>query len=204
LFARLDLGQLVLLLVCVFSFCIRLWLLDKRWIDPDEGPQSSVVKTEPLVTLLACVGFYGVTRFSVRGQCSWLVVAGMFAALGFYARQSAITIPVAMSAFILLFHGRRVREVVEHLGALLAGYGVVVLCVLSYYSRFLSLRQLWALSPIGWVVEEVVSAFGRSSGFVLLDPVIAKAYAASYWGFLYQAFFQRLFDSRIGMFVTGV
>ena len=28
----------MLLVVCVVSLSIRLWLLDKRWINPDEGP----------------------------------------------------------------------------------------------------------------------------------------------------------------------
>jgi 4-amino-4-deoxy-L-arabinose transferase-like glycosyltransferase len=279
LFSRIDHGYLVLLVVGVMSLSIRLWLLDKRWIDPDEGPhvmdavlvldgkiphvdfrsrellyvyslagflklfgtsyvsgrllamtcsllvgivvfllatelfdrrvgllssvmywmlplevtQSSVVKTEPLVSLLTCMAFYGVARFSLHGQRSWLVVAGMFAALGFYARPSAVIIPVALSAFLVLFHGGRVREVAERLGLFLAGYGAVVLCVLSYYSRFVSPRELWGLSPIGWAVGEVVSAFGRSSGLGLIDSSTGKAYAASYWRFLHQAFYFNCF-----------
>src|SRR5207249_6749931 len=206
--------DLVLLVVCVMSLSIRLWLLDKRWINPDEGPhlmdavlvldgkipqvdfnsreliyvysiagflklfgtsyisgrllpmtcsllvgmvvfllatelfdrkvgllssvtywmlplevtQSVVVKTEPLVSLLTCLAFYGVARFSLHGQGSWLIVAGMFSALAFYPRPSALIIPVAVSAFIVLFHGRRVREVADRLGLFLAGYGAVVLC----------------------------------------------------------------------------
>jgi hypothetical protein len=32
-FSRVDRGYLVLLLVCVLSLSIRLWLLDKRWIN---------------------------------------------------------------------------------------------------------------------------------------------------------------------------
>src|SRR5882672_12323441 len=38
LFSRVDHGYLVLLVVCVMSLSVRLWLLDKRWINPDEGP----------------------------------------------------------------------------------------------------------------------------------------------------------------------
>src|SRR5262245_48821679 len=36
--SKIDVGYLVLLAVCVVSLSIRLWLLDKRWINADEGP----------------------------------------------------------------------------------------------------------------------------------------------------------------------
>jgi 4-amino-4-deoxy-L-arabinose transferase-like glycosyltransferase len=281
LFSRIDPGYLVLLVVCIMSLSIRLWLLDKRWINPDEGPhlmdavlvldgkipqvdfasreliyvysiagflklfgtsyvsgrllpmtcsllvgivafllatelfdrkvgllssvtywmlplevtQSVLVKTEPLVSLLTCLAFYGVARFSRHGQGSWLIVGGMFSALGFYARPSALIIPVAVSAFIVLFHRRRVREVAERLGLFLAGYVAVVLCVLGYYSRFVSPRELGGFSPVGWAVGRVVSAFGRSSESI--DPFSAQASAVSwglvYWGYLHQAFYFNCF-----------
>ncbi len=277
LFSRFDRGYLVLLIVCIVSLSIRLWLLDKRWINADEGPhlmdavlvldgkipridfesreliyvysiagflklfgtsyvsgrllpmtcsllvgivvfllatelfdrkvgllssvtywmlplevtQSAVVKTEPLVSLLTCLAFYGAARSLLHGQGSWLIVAGMFSALGFYTRQSALIIPVAVSAFIVLFHGRRVRKVAERLGLLLVGYGAVVLCVLGYYSRFVSPRELWGFSPVGWAVGRVVSAFARSSESI--DPFSAQASAVSwgpiYWGYLHQSFY---------------
>jgi 4-amino-4-deoxy-L-arabinose transferase-like glycosyltransferase len=278
LFSRVDHGYIVLLVVCIVSLSIRLWLLDKRWINPDEGPhlmdavlvldgkiprvdfnsrepiyvysiagflklfgtsyvsgrllpmtcsllagivvfllatdlfdrkvgllssvmywmlplevtQSVIVKTEPIVSLLACLAFYVVARFSLHGRGSWLLIAGMFSALGFYARPSALIIPVAVSAFIVLFHGRRVRQVAERLGLFLAGYGVVVLCVLGFYSRFVSARELWGFSPVGWAIGRVASAFGRSSGSIeglIIDSLSAKAYAASYWGYLHQALY---------------
>ncbi len=273
--SKIDVGYLVLLAVCVVSLSIRLWLLDKRWINADEGPhlmdavlvldgkvphvdfaskglfyvysiavflslfgrsyvsgrllpvtcsllvgmvifllatelfdrkvgllssvlywmlplevtQSTVVKTEPLVSLLTCLTFYGMARSWLHGQRSWLVVAGILSALGFYVRQSALFIPVVVSAFIVLSHGRRVRQVAERLGLFLAGYGAVVLCVMGYYSRLVSPHQLWGFSPLGWAVARFASTLAASPQSI--DPSSAHASAISwgpiYWDYVRQA-----------------
>jgi Dolichyl-phosphate-mannose-protein mannosyltransferase len=276
-FGRLDRGCLVLLIVCVLSLSIRLWLLDKRWINPDEGPhlmdavlvldgkiprvdfesrelvyvysiagflklfgtsfvsgrllpvtcsllvglvvfflatalfdrkvgllsaatywmlplevtQSAVLKTEPLVSLLTCLAFYGVARSSMHDQRSWLIVSGVFSALGFYARPSALIIPAAVVTFVVLFHGARVRDVAKRLGLFLAGYCVVVLCVLGYYSRFVGPRSLAEFSPVGWALQRVASTFAVSSESI--DLLSARAspvrWQAIYWGYVQQALY---------------
>jgi 4-amino-4-deoxy-L-arabinose transferase-like glycosyltransferase len=274
---RVNPEYLVLLVVCVVSLSIRLWLLDKRWINPDEGAhlmdgvlvldgkiphvdfksreliyvysiagflklfgtsyvsgrllsitcsllvglvvfllatelfdrkvgllssvmywslplevsQSVIVKTEPLVSLITCLAFYSVARFSLRGHGIWLIVAGMFSALGFYARPSALIIPAAVAVFIVLFHGGRVRELVQRLAFFIAGYGAVILCVLAYYSRFVSPGQLLGFSPAGWAVSAFVSVFGRSSESIDLFSSPASAVSARllYWRYVHDALY---------------
>jgi len=283
LFSRVNKSHLILLAVFVASLLIRLWLLDKRWINVDEGAhlmdgvlaldgkipkvdfasrspiyvyaiagilklfgtnyisgrllsvtcsllvgivvfvlakalfdrkvallssamywmlplelmQSAVVKTEPLAVLLTCLAVYAVVRFSVHNQERWLIVAGMFAALGFYVRQSALIIPFMVFAFIVLFHGGRVREIAENVGLFLGGYGAVVLLMLGYYSRFVSPGDLIMLSPFGFLasaVQRLLSFLRLSSGST--DVFLSQASTASwhhYYEYIDQAFYLHSF-----------
>jgi 4-amino-4-deoxy-L-arabinose transferase-like glycosyltransferase len=133
------------------------------WMLPLELFQSVKATTEPLVTLLTCLAFYAVVKFSQSSQRHWLVVAGVLSALGFYARNSAIVIPVAVFVFIVLFCEGRAREVARNFGFFMAGYGTIVLLVVAYYSRFTSLADLFfrlelnPLSFLPWSVEQLLS-----------------------------------------------
>ena len=133
------------------------------WMLPLELFQSVKATTEPLVTLLTCLSFYAVVKFSQSSQRYWLVVAGVLSALGFYARNSALIIPVAVFVFVALFYEGRVREVAKSFGFFLAGYVAIVLLVVAYYSRFTSLANLFSrlelnpLSFLPWAVDQVLS-----------------------------------------------
>jgi len=37
LFPRVHKSYLILLAVCILSLLLRIWFLDKHWINPDEG-----------------------------------------------------------------------------------------------------------------------------------------------------------------------
>jgi hypothetical protein len=152
------------------------------WLLPLELTQSAIVQTEPLVTLFTCLAFLAVARFSLHERKSWLIVAGVFGGFGFYVRPSALVVPVAVLAFIVLFHGRRIREAAGDVSLFLAGYGAAVLCVLGYYSRFVSAGELFARSPCGvlvWAADRIAFAFGVSVG--PMDSFSSKASAVS-WG----------------------
>ena len=285
LFSRVNKSHLILLGVFVASLLIRLWLLDKRWINVDEGAhlmdgvlaldgkiprvdfasrspiyvyaiagflklfgtnyisgrllsvtcslltgmvvfliaralfdrkvallsavmywmlplelsQSAIVKTEPLAVLLTCLALYAVVRFSVRSQKPWLILAGVFAALTFYVRESALIIPVTVFGFMVLFHGGRVREAAKNLALFLAGYTAVILLVLGYYSRFVSPGNLLTsgLNPFGyltWAVQRLLSLCGLSSGST--DFFLSQASTVSwhhYYEYLDQAFYLHSF-----------
>jgi 4-amino-4-deoxy-L-arabinose transferase-like glycosyltransferase len=130
---------------------------------PLELVQSVKVTTEPLVMLLTCLAFYAVVKFSLSSQRLWLVIAGVLSALAFYARNSALIIPLAVFVFIMFFYKGRVREIANNFGFFLAGYGAIVLFVLAYYSRFMTLDdlllslQLNPLSFLPWAVEQLFS-----------------------------------------------
>ena len=252
-FSRIHKIYIILLFVCLVSISLRVWLLDKRWINPDEGAHlmdavlvldgkipsvdfhsrqpiyayanaavlkllginyisgrllpmtcsllvgfiiflmanvlydrkvailsasiywmlplevinSVIVKTEPLVMLLTCLSLYAVMLFTKSNRAGWLIVAGAFAALGFYVRQSALIIPLTVFGFLLIYHGGQFREIVKCLGLFVVGYICIVLLAMLYYARFMSFEEVFmgGLSPIGFIIQagkKLVSLFGFS------------------------------------------
>jgi Dolichyl-phosphate-mannose-protein mannosyltransferase len=166
------------LLVGIVIFLLAKKLFDDKvallasaiyWILPLELVQSVKVTTEPLVMLLTSLAFYTVIKFSLSSQRLWLVVAGVLSALGFYARNSALIVPIAVFLFVVLFYKGRVREVGKSFGLFLAGYGAIVLLVLAYYSRFTTLdellfsMQLNPLSFLPWAVQQTSSVIRPGS-----------------------------------------
>lgn len=147
----------------LFDFKVALLSSAIYWFLPLELVQSVKITTEPLVMLLTCLAFYAVVRFSLSSQRFWLVVAGVLSALAFYARNSALIIPVAVFVFIVFSSKGRVREVAKNFGFFLAGYGGIVFFVLAYYSRFMTLGHLYLnlqLNPVSflpWAVEQLLS-----------------------------------------------
>lgn len=244
---------MILLFVCLVSVSLRVWLLDKRWINPDEGAHlmdavliidgkipsvdfdsrqpvyayanaaalkllginyisgrllpmafsllvgvmvffignalyerkvailsatiywmlplelmnSVIVKTEPLVMLLTCLSLYAVILFSQHDKKVWLVIAGIFAAMGFYVRQSALIIPLTVLGFLLICHARRFRDIVKYFGFFLMGYAGILLFALVYFSRFMGFEEflMGDLSPLGFLAsagKKLPSLFGFS------------------------------------------
>jgi 4-amino-4-deoxy-L-arabinose transferase-like glycosyltransferase len=134
------------------------------WMLPLELVQSVKVTTEPLVSLLTCLSFYSVAKFSLCRQRHWLVIAGVFAALSFYARNSALIVPITVFAFMVLHCQGRAAPLAKNLGLFLAGYGAVVLLVWVYYSKFMSPKDLLlalSLNPmryVPWAVQKLLSS----------------------------------------------
>jgi len=127
------------------------------WMLPLELLQSTVVKTEPLVTFLTCVCFYSVVMFSRFGRKSWLITAGAIAAMAFYVRQSSLIIPPMVLIFLLVIQHGRVRQAAKHFGSFLLGYLAVVVLVMGYYSWYVnpSLLLMTGLLPAGFVLLSI-------------------------------------------------
>ena len=89
---------------------------------------------EPFEVALAAVTAWMVlVRKDVRSRIPWLLVAGVVGGLVLSVRQTALALPAAFAAIILLDEdepfGARVRDV----ACLAAGYAVPVLAELAYY-----------------------------------------------------------------------
>jgi 4-amino-4-deoxy-L-arabinose transferase-like glycosyltransferase len=155
-------------------FLLGLILFDKKvavlsgaiyWMLPLEVINSVIVKTEPLVMLLTCMSLFAVMLFSRNNRTVWLILAGIFAAMGFYVRQSALIIPLTVFGFLLICHGGRFREIVKCLGLFIIGYICIVLLAMVYYTKYLSFQEFfWGdLSPSGFIIQalkKLVSLMG--------------------------------------------
>ena len=126
------------------------------WILPLEVINSPIVKTEPLVILFTCVSICALVSFSQSNRPGWLVVSGIFAAMGFYVRQSALIIPITVFGFLVLFYGRQIREIVRNFGYFLVGYTVVLVFAVLYFGRFMRMDEflMSGLNPLGFLVPQ--------------------------------------------------
>ena len=68
--------------------------------------ESTIVKTEPLTTLLTCIGIYlvisGIENERISGLLFFL--SGIFLSLAYYVRESSLAIPVAIFLFFVVMH----------------------------------------------------------------------------------------------------
>ena len=164
-------------LVGFIVFFMALMLFDQKvailsaaiyWMLPLELINSVVVKTEPLVTVLTCLSLCAVILFSRGNRKAWLIFSGIFAAMGFYVRQSALIIPLTVFGFLLFHHRGRFRDTALCFGIFFIGYVGVIFFALIYYTRFMTFEKFsmsW-LSPFGFLVsagEKLVSIIGSSN-----------------------------------------
>ena len=271
---------ILLLVVCLISLSLRLWLLDKRWINPDEGAHlmdavlvlegnipevdfnsrgplyvyaiagflklfginyisgrllpltcslltgilvfltarrlfdekvallssviywmlplelmnSVVVKMQPLVALLTCLSIYSMVQSLHRRKGLWLMIAGLFAAMGFYVRESALIIPLVVFGSLILFHRWRLREVTKNFSFFLSGYIGFFLLVLTCYGRFMSTGALItsSLSPFGFLTSIVKKAISVNGG--LAGPANVLTSQTSDMSWLYYRYLHEAFN----------
>ena len=160
---------------------------------PLEVLYSATVKTEPVVVLITCISIYCATLYLPDKNGKWLFAAGIFAAMGFYVRESALVIPVVIIAYILSIYGNQMRKIVRGLTIFGVGYMGVVLVVLSAYSRFYKPSDLIrsSLSPFGFVfsaVEGLLSApDGGAVASVVSTPIDFNESMGQYIRYIQQA-----------------
>jgi len=192
---------IVVFLIARMLFDVKVALLSSvvYWMLPLELLQSTIVKTEPLAMLLTSLSLYATIRFSQHNEGSWLIIAGVFASMGFYVRQSALIIPLTVFGFVFIIHRGQVREIAKSLGLFLAGYMGMFLLVFAFYSRFMSPVDFLTrgLSPFGfliWVGNRVLPLLGLLPAST--NVVTAQAFdvpLSLYYRYLYQAVFLHLF-----------
>ena len=164
------------ILVGFMVFVMALILFDKRvgiiaaaiyWMLPLELINSVIVKTEPLVTLLTCLSLCAVILYAQNNRKAWLIFAGIFAAMGFYVRQSALIIPLTVFGFLLIHNRGRFRDTALCFGFFFIGYAGVLFMALIYYIRFMRFEEfiMGRLSPFGFLAsagEKLFSIIGIS------------------------------------------
>jgi 4-amino-4-deoxy-L-arabinose transferase-like glycosyltransferase len=137
------------------------------WMLPLELINSVIVKTEPLVILITCMSMFGLVLFSKNCRPQWLFLAGIFAAMGFYVRQSALIIPVTAFGFLVVFHRGQIFEIIKDSGWFLVGYTCVLVLVVLYYSKFIKIDDIVVrdLTPFGFLIphgKKLLSLFSFS------------------------------------------
>ena len=162
--------------VGILVFLMSFMLFDKKvaflsasiyWLLPLEVVNSVVVKTEPLVLLLTCLSLSAIIYALHSKTQAWFIAAGIFAALGFYVRQSALIIPLTAIGYLVISYKGRLRDIAKCFSFFLVGYLGVVFMVLIYFSKFMGLKEFFMgdLSPFGFVAsffEKIPSLFGPS------------------------------------------
>jgi len=157
-------------LVGFMVFLMALMLFDQKvailaaaiyWMLPLELINSVIVKTEPLVMLLTCLSLCALILFTQGNRRAWLIFAGIFAAMGFYVRQSALVIPLVVLGLLLIYHKGNFHEIGKCLVYFILGYASVILLALIYYIRFMSLGEfiMGDLSPFGFFASAVKKLF---------------------------------------------
>lgn len=208
------------LLSCICSFMtgIMVFFLGKVLFDektaavgaviyyflPLEFMNSTMVKTEPLTTLLTCISFLSLSLAHRSEHNTWLILSGATAALCFYVRQSAIIIPAAavivfISGIFIHPTGKRIRPILYFI----FGYAATVLLITLLYLGVAGFNQkiISELNPFGFVyltLKKGLAILLESMGLLQTD---STAQATSqfptkyplYWRYIKEAISMHLF-----------
>lgn len=111
--------------------------------------ESAIVKTEPLTTLLSCLGIYlAILGIAIERKGHLLFfLSGVALSLAFYIRESSLAIPVAILLFFMVTYWSRFRLLLRNYGFIIGGYLSVCLIVFAYYTQFMTVSQILK-SPI--------------------------------------------------------
>jgi 4-amino-4-deoxy-L-arabinose transferase-like glycosyltransferase len=122
---------------------------------PLENLNSGMVKTEPLAMLIVCLAFYAVIKFIQGEQVLWLLIAGIFSALGFYVRQSALVVPVSVFFFLLIFYNGSLLEKLGRFSCFLIGYFIVIIVVMFSFAKFMGIASVLKspLNPFAFIIK---------------------------------------------------
>jgi 4-amino-4-deoxy-L-arabinose transferase-like glycosyltransferase len=128
---------------------------------PLEILNSVVVKTEPLSMLMMSLSFLMAAKYVRQGRPGLLIAAGSFAALGYYVRQSALIVPVAILMFLVAFNWGDSKSKIKSLGYLCIGYFLVVLASFLFYLQYLTWAEIWnsSLNPFFFVIDSLRGLF---------------------------------------------
>lgn len=126
--------------------------------------ESTIVKTEPLTTLLSCVGIYLVASGvkSERGSGLLFFFSGVFLSLAFYVRESSLALPLALLLFFIVAYWGKFQKLFTNYGIVLFGYFSTCLAVFAYYSQFMTINQILSssINPLHFILKNFQKFFG--------------------------------------------
>lgn len=134
------------------------------WLLPLEIVKSVIVKTEPLNMLLICSSvvclLHGIEKRSAMYWCG----AGLLAAAAYYVRQSALVVPLVVVIALIISLLRRRGEIGWEILGFFIGYGILVLVVLLFYSRYVPWLDLLGrgLNPLGFLLKAVLKTLNTA------------------------------------------
>ncbi|MBN2412351.1 glycosyltransferase family 39 protein, partial [candidate division KSB1 bacterium] len=148
---------------------------------------STVVKTEPLAIFLACTSIFFVIKSTDNSiyRFGWMILAGIFAALAFYARQLSIYLPLTITIYLLFRRDIKFKQIISQLLLYLLGYLSICVAVSSFFLSKLGYQQIIfsQLNPFYIVFFNVFHLLGllpqdlqvvNSSGIRVLDQELSK------------------------------
>lgn len=188
---KINKTYLVLIMICVLSLSFRLWLVDKKWVNPDEGPHL-------MDSMLALDGLIPVAEFDSRQPLYVYVNAGCIKIFGtnyFSGRLCAVTFSLLTGVVVFLMAKSLFDEKIAVLATVI--YWMLPLEVLQSSGvhtepivAFLSCLSLYALVRFSkrgekpWLIGAGIIAalafYVRQSSIIL--PLTVLAFLAVLYG----------------------
>jgi len=148
---------------------------------------STVVKTEPLAIFLACTSIFFVIKSTDDSiyRFGWMILAGIFAALAFYARQLSIYLPLTITIYLLFRRDIKLKQIISQLLLYFLGYLSICVAISSFFLSKLGYQQIIfsQLNPFYIVFFNVFHLLDllpqdlqvvNSSGIRVLDQDLSK------------------------------
>ncbi len=120
---------------------------------------STAVQTQPIVMCLTLAAVLAATSATSRTY----LAAGVLLACGFYVRESALAVALALMIYLIVFERKR-GGVLRLGGPLVCGFLAIVVLVFAYFGRWLSFEAMWhnRLNPIALGLEAVEGFLGAA------------------------------------------
>jgi hypothetical protein len=161
LFSNIGIGILVFLIgdklfkskkIALLASAIYLFLpLSILW--------SVVVKTELPETLFVCIGMFLLLEYikEEKDKYNLMFFSGIFFALAYYVRPSAVVILAAALLIIIFVYKRDIYKIVKTYGVMLLGYFSVVFIIFVCFSSFMGFTATWesSLNPLDTVADPI-------------------------------------------------
>jgi len=169
LFSNIGIGFLVFLIGSKLFNSNRIALLASAiyLFSPLSILWSVVVKTELLETLFVCIGmflFLGYIK-EEKEKYNLIFFSGIFFALAYYVRQSAVVILVASLLIIIFIYKRNIYKIIKTYGVMLLGYFSVVFIIFVCFSSFMGVSATWesSLNPLDTAMDPIQKITGMVS-----------------------------------------
>lgn len=148
---------------------------------------SVVVKTELLETLFVTIGMFLLLTYIKLKKEKYNIIffSGVFIALGYYVRESAIMVFIAALLINIYIYRFDTYKLFKTNGVMLLGFLTVICLIFVYFSSFMGLTATWesSLNPLNTVKDPIQKIIGViSEDTIGENPLSAQAdYADTIW-----------------------